>query len=286
MRNLITFIFSIVSTIAGMAQNADILFDDDILWVYRGGYSVSSQYVERFGEFYRFDGTYEKNGKEYHCLQFTRSFMDGSPAMNKSDKHAVEDPSPKGNIGIREDGGRVFIDRDEYLALMSDDSYWKMVGDKDYLPYPKTDDGELVLYDFTMQQGDRFPTVEGHDDIWVSKVDMLTTKDGVARKMLTLSNGCEILEGVGCLNSRGLWLFYLNPGSISYNWGVLDSYGHLGNPIYRWSEWGDISDGISAPQNASKITSSFPYDLQGRRLDSQPTNKGIYIQNGKKVVVK
>lgn len=28
------------------------------------------------------------------------------------------------------------------------------------------------------------------------------------------------------------------------------------------------------------------YDLQGRRLDSQPTNKGIYIQNGKKVVVK
>jgi len=28
------------------------------------------------------------------------------------------------------------------------------------------------------------------------------------------------------------------------------------------------------------------FDLQGRRLDSQPTNKGIYIQNGKKVVVK
>ena len=28
------------------------------------------------------------------------------------------------------------------------------------------------------------------------------------------------------------------------------------------------------------------FDLQGRRLDSQPTNKGIYIQNGKKVVIK
>ena len=28
------------------------------------------------------------------------------------------------------------------------------------------------------------------------------------------------------------------------------------------------------------------YDLQGRRLDGLPTNKGIYIQNGKKVVVK
>jgi hypothetical protein len=28
------------------------------------------------------------------------------------------------------------------------------------------------------------------------------------------------------------------------------------------------------------------YDLQGRRLDGLPTNKGIYIQNGKKIVVK
>ena len=28
------------------------------------------------------------------------------------------------------------------------------------------------------------------------------------------------------------------------------------------------------------------YDLQGRRLDGQPINRGIYIQNGKKVVVK
>ena len=32
--------------------------------------------------------------------------------------------------------------------------------------------------------------------------------------------------------------------------------------------------------------SSSVFDLQGRRLDSQPTNKGLYIQNGKKVVIK
>lgn len=28
------------------------------------------------------------------------------------------------------------------------------------------------------------------------------------------------------------------------------------------------------------------YDLQGRRFQSQPTQKGVYIQNGKKVVIK
>ena len=28
------------------------------------------------------------------------------------------------------------------------------------------------------------------------------------------------------------------------------------------------------------------YDLQGRRLDSKPTQKGLYINNGKKIVIK
>ena len=28
------------------------------------------------------------------------------------------------------------------------------------------------------------------------------------------------------------------------------------------------------------------YDLNGRKLDKMPTKKGVYIQNGKKVVVK
>ena len=28
------------------------------------------------------------------------------------------------------------------------------------------------------------------------------------------------------------------------------------------------------------------YDLQGRKLEGKPTQKGIYINNGKKVVVK
>jgi hypothetical protein len=28
------------------------------------------------------------------------------------------------------------------------------------------------------------------------------------------------------------------------------------------------------------------YDLQGRRLEAAPTTKGVYLKNGKKVVVK
>ena len=40
--------------------------------------------------------------------------------------------------------------------------------------------------------------------------------------------------------------------------------------------------------HTASITSptSSLFDLQGRRLDNQPTNKGLYIKNGKKVAVK
>ena len=42
-----------------------------------------------------------------------------------------------------------------------------------------------------------------------------------------------------------------------------------------------ITDGIQADEILSPL-----YDLQGRRLDGQLINKGIYIQNGRKVVVR
>ena len=44
--------------------------------------------------------------------------------------------------------------------------------------------------------------------------------------------------------------------------------------------------GIDAPQNVHSCPSGDYYTLDGRRLDGLPTNKGIYIQNGRKVVVK
>lgn len=37
--------------------------------------------------------------------------------------------------------------------------------------------------------------------------------------------------------------------------------------------------------NQEKLTMNYWYDLEGRRLQGKPTQKGIYIQNGKKVVI-
>ena len=115
------------------------------------------------------------------------------------------------------ENGRVYVDKQEYIAAMEkeyldvleeqkrDLNPLGTVGDKDYLPYRQTDDGELILYDFNMLPGDKYPSVEGHDDISVARVETMVTRDGVSRRLLTLSNGYRLLEGVGSLNSPGMF---------------------------------------------------------------------------------
>jgi hypothetical protein len=49
--------------------------------------------------------------------------------------------------------------------------------------------------------------------------------------------------------------------------------------------FGDGTTGIEAIDNG-QLTIDNWYDLNGRRLQGKPTKKGVYIQNGKKVVVK
>ena len=68
----------------------------------------------------------------------------------------------------------------------------------------------------------------------------------------------------------------------SKNWTVYGIYHVLGE---YWEEYsGSETTAIQNPRQNE--TTSDCYTIDGRRLDSQPTNKGIYIQNGKKVVIK
>mgnify|MGYP007092203692 FL=1 len=64
--------------------------------------------------------------------------------------------------------------------------------------------------------------------------------------------------------------------------------------IYPWNMWfrnivEDAIDGIGTIDNRQLIidnqTDSW-YDLSGRKLGSKPTKSGLYIMNGKKIVIK
>ena len=48
--------------------------------------------------------------------------------------------------------------------------------------------------------------------------------------------------------------------------------------------FGDVT-GIETMSDASSKTPAVWYDLNGRRLYGKPTAKGIYILNGKKIVI-
>ncbi len=44
--------------------------------------------------------------------------------------------------------------------------------------------------------------------------------------------------------------------------------------------------GISRPTPDPSLNGGEWYDLQGHKLNGKPTNSGIYVNNGKKIVIK
>ena len=121
----------------------------------------------------------------------------------------------------------------------------------------------------------------------VTKKENIRLKDMEVRRKLTLSNGMILIEGLGCINSPGLYFYYLNPAEKNLSaFGGLMEYTLYGsnNSIFipDWT-YKDTEMGLNNTKDLRNAEKSF--DLQGRQLKSAP-QKGIYIQNGKKVLVK
>jgi hypothetical protein len=283
-----TFLFLIMmlTVTTGMsAQNSSSLVNDDSLnkWWCFYGYGTDGNTL--FTERYSFGDSYERNGKTYIQLLIERNFLDN----NDIDQSGNEGRPPfysesTGVIGIREFDGRIFVNREDYLGLLAKTSYWSWEGDVDYLPYEQTSDGEIVLYDFTKQTGDKFLSLKDHSDISVESVKTIVTLDGVTRRVQILSNGNIVVEGVGCINSSGIWLCYLNPAQSPCKRSKMENMYMTegGNPFFSWEEINTLSVKNIRPSIAK--CNSVIYDLQGR-LSHSPS-RGMYIQDGRKVVVK
>ena len=143
-------------------------------------------------------GLMTKNGKTYHKIFFLELLCEDS---SEGWMYALTEPS----VGIREENGKVYAEYDSYMALANDGR----IGLKGELPFLVTEEGEILLYDFTVGVGDRYPASDAYTPIFVSTVEIVSTLDRVQRKLITLNNGLQLLEGIGCLNSNGLLLHYL-----------------------------------------------------------------------------
>ena len=152
---------------------------------------------------------------------------------------------------------------------------------------------KVITMDFSLQEGDLYCLDNGCSEYYVTAVSdtiLENSTDKKLRKCIHLSrivNGEIMYEDYNC----DIWIEGI--GSVKY--GLIGMYGDMPggssrlikctqqeNVIYQYD------DATSSVHNiVRQIEDDNKYiDLQGRRLDSQSRNKGIYIQNGKKVVVK
>jgi len=158
-------------------------------------------------------------------------------------------------------------------------------GNAQEIPYLNTGDGELILYDYNVGVGDKYPTAEGYDEISVLEKDTLWLLDGKSHRRLTLSNGLILIEGIGCVNSPGLVFDYLNPRHPQcFAW--LESYSVVDTTIYQqstWNFWDDKRADLDNPHfDSTDAMRRVPiYNLQGRRLMAKPA-RGLYIEQGRK----
>ncbi len=229
------------------------------------------------------------DGKNYYPIVSAMMGVPTAQAKIISD----EEESAWYVLGIRREGGRVFVNYKQYLDYLTRSNvagrYNASYGDKYYIPYHLTEDGELVLYDYNMQVNDKYRSVDGHEDITVAEKDSVTLNDGKRHCRLTLSNGLVLIDGVGCVNSNGRLFDYLKPSvqvmnDYCYLLSVVDAYGNL---LYEntdkkvmQSDIVDVDKIKPDVQNSSSI-----YTLQGCKQTGTPT-KGIYIYEGKKLIVK
>lgn len=331
MKRLLYVLAFVLASLQTFGQNADEQPVEDMIgpgyssWVYRSGYihrrdgnrllavdelgQADWEYIWFMfsGEYFYIDSeTRVKNGRTYRVMKCnTQQFSTGGDQeYSFRDDYIPYDifsiPLKDFEVCIREEDGRVYVDTDDYKALMAD-QYWRSKGNADYLPYEQTGEGELVLYDFNMKVGDKYPSLEGYEDIFVSRIDTVMTLDGRKRKQLELSNGLHIVEQIGCIDSSGEFLFYLNPAAIKQQVSILIHYGYrndseaeeqwiiqVDNDITktRWPFDFSIVSSIQLPDNDNTGETQYNfYDLQGRRVTGTP-RPGIRIRHGRKYIGK
>ena len=183
-------------------------------------------------------------------------------------------------FAMRREDGRVLADADSYRAAFAQASD----------VYPTNDEGEYILYDYDAHVGDAYL---GTQYTVVQEGDT-TLSDGQSRRMLVLSSGHRLIEGVGCVNMQGTPFDYLchdNAPNTFFDFSLLENYYDAeGHRIYvntREKAYEAIVAGVQTVATSDRLaTDDRVYDLQGRRMDVRHLPKGIYIQHGRKFVVK
>ena len=126
-------------------------------------------------------------------------------------------------------------------------------------------------------------TISGNDAKGVTSTDQKVTFQGTYSPVILASDQSELYLGA---DDKLYW-----PGSSDFKVNAFRAYFTLSGAASGAREFvlnfGGVASGISATLNdKGEMRNDKVYDLQGRSLGSQPTKAGLYISNGKKILVK
>ena len=246
------------------------MLHSDCYWHYLSYYERESIINE--GTEYIEVGTERIGEKEYHKIRVFHDFWDGAGVTSKKTRENVSNDEPKRAIVLlREEGGKIYAERNSYSQFLADNNIFEVES-----PFFSSPDGEHLLYDFTLNEGATYPM---NGNVTVSKVTKITTYDNIERRVFFLSNGMEIIEGIGCRNSLGELIGYQSSVATKREneiiRGELISYDDY--DVYI-----DFPLGVKSPINEKEVLQT--YDLSGRRVSPSSAPKGVYIKGGRKIV--
>ena len=192
-----------------------------------------------------------------------------------------------------------------YKRLLSDGKYVCGLREEDGRVYKRGNNSEGLLYDFNAQPGDIFKndeyiwmqvgqvrqvSVKGQDRRCLDMYSYYYLGDPEEGEDVKIMGGYNVadywIEGIGCTGfpDNAFWWFIIG------NYPLLVSVYDGDECIFDIEEFASIVAtsvrDIPKATDGRSISPDTPiYDLQGRRLNATP-QKGVYIQNGKKKLVK
>ena len=259
------------------------------------GYTLDDQYLIYHANIIDVPIPYYR-GKEVIYTWKESEVINGKPYMIVYDAFAYPVYNYKiFKLHMRREASQIRVIYDEYKQFMHDTRGRDMSDFDSQCPYEVIDDGEMVLYDFDMQPGDKFRSVEGKEDVYVVRKEKMAyyiLTDLKNPQGLLLSNGVFIMDNVGAAYHNGSWTDHVDVDFFDYvhpNRGIRSrslDYAQLGaTRLYD-----DLSDGSQTgistlPADVQSNHEKGIFDLSGRALKSTPS-PGVYIRNGKKFIVK
>lgn len=108
------------------------------------------------------------------------------------------------------------------------------------------------------------------------------TIDGENRKMLYLGENNKLYYPSSNMAINSFRTYFKLQGDLIC--GEPQSSGEVNNFALNFG--GNMETGISLTSTPSTLSSDSWYTLDGRKLSGKPTSKGIYINHGKKIVLR